>query len=150
LFAGTGNGLFYSLDDGARWTALTSDLPHAPVTWAVVQKQFRDLVVSTYGRGIYILDDITPLEQMPQKAQDVPVRLFDPRDTSRLFPNANAAITYSLKTAPKAPPKIEILDSTGAVIRKLDAPGRAGMNRAEWNFLYDPPKLVSLRTTPPE
>jgi photosystem II stability/assembly factor-like uncharacterized protein len=150
LFAGTGNGLFYSLDDGSHWTAFAAGLPHAPVTWAVVQKQFRDLVVSTYGRGIYILDDITPLEQMAQKAQDVPVRLFAPRETFRLYPNAAAAITYSLKAAPKAPPKIEILDSNGGVIRKLDAPGRAGMNRGEWNFLYDPPKLVSLRTTPPE
>jgi hypothetical protein len=151
LFAGTGNGLFYSLDDGAHWTAFTAGLPHAPVTWAIVQKQFRDLVVSTYGRGIYILDDITPLEQMAQKADDAPVRLFAPRDTFRLFPNGGAAITYSLKAAPKAPPKIEILDSTGAVVRKLEGqPGRAGMNRAEWNFLYDPPKLVSLRTTPAE
>src|SRR5215467_4596964 len=151
LFAGTGNGLFYSLDDGAHWTAFTAGLPHAPVTWAVVQKQFHDLVVSTYGRGIYVLDDITPLEQLAQKAEDVPVRLFAPRDTFRLFPNGGAAITYSLKAAPKSPPKIEILDSNGAVIRKIDsAPSRAGMDRAEWNFLYDPPKLVSLRTTPPE
>src|SRR5207302_4760409 len=100
LFAGTGNGLFYSLDDGVHWTAFTAGLPHAPVTWTVVQKQFRDLVVSTYGRGIYILDDITPLEQMAQKAEDVPVRLFAPRDTFRIFPNGGAAISYSLKAAP--------------------------------------------------
>jgi photosystem II stability/assembly factor-like uncharacterized protein len=150
LFAGTGNGLYYSLDDGAHWTAFAAGLPHSPVTWAVVQKQFGDLVVSTYGRGIYILDDITPLEQMAQKAVDVPVRLFEPRASFRLFPNGGALITYALKTAPKAPPKIEILDSSGAVIRKLDGPARAGMNRAEWNFLYDPPKLVALRTTPTE
>jgi len=150
LFAGTGNGLYYSLDDGAHWAAFAAGLPHAPVTWAVVQKQFHDLVVSTYGRGIYILDDITPLEQMAQKAADVPVRLFEPRASFRLFPNGGALITYALKTAPKAPPKIEILDSSGAVIRKLDGPARAGMNRAGWNFLYEPPKLVALRTTPTE
>src|SRR5215475_3205715 len=151
LFAGTGNGLFYSLDDGAHWTAFTAGLPHAPVTWAVVQKQFHDLVVSTYGRGIYILDDITPLEQIAQKNDDAPVRLFAPRETFRLFPNGGAAITYSLKSAAKAAPKIEILDSKGAVIRKLEGqPGRAGMNRTEWNFLYDPPKLVELRTIPAE
>jgi len=151
LFAGTGNGLFYSTDDGAHWTAFAAGLPHAPVTWAVVQKQFRDLVVSTYGRGIYILDDITPLEQLTQKADDTPVRLFAPRDAFRLFPNGGAQITYSLKAASKAPPKIEILDFAGAAVRKLDnAPGRAGMNRVPWNFLYDPPKLVALRTIPPE
>src|SRR4029077_10087145 len=50
----------------------------------------------------------------------------------------------------KNPPKIEILDSKGGVIRKLDGPGRAGMNRINWNFLYDAPKLVALRTTPAE
>ena len=43
LFAGTGNGLYYSLDDGGHWTALQAGLPHAPVTWAVVQKEFHDL-----------------------------------------------------------------------------------------------------------
>jgi photosystem II stability/assembly factor-like uncharacterized protein len=151
LFAGTGNGLFYSIDDGAHWTAFTAGLPHAPITWDAVQKQFHDLVVSTYGRGIYILDDITPLEQMAQKAADEPVRLFAPRETLRIFPNGGAAITYSLKAASKAPPKIELLDSSGVVIRKLEGlPGRAGMNRLEWNFLYDPPKLVALRTTPTE
>ena len=64
LFAGTGNSLFYSLDDGGNWTNLKNGLPSSPVSWAVVQKQFHDLVISTYGRGIYILDDITPLEQM--------------------------------------------------------------------------------------
>ena len=45
---------------------------------------------------------------------------------------------------------LRILDASGAVIRKLDAPGRAGVHRVQWNFLYDPPKLVALRTTPPE
>ncbi|HEU4981147.1 MAG TPA: hypothetical protein VFT88_00580, partial [Acidobacteriaceae bacterium] len=59
LFAGTGNALYYSLDDGGHWTHLNQGLPPSPVTWTVVQKRFHDLVVSTYGRGYYILDDIT-------------------------------------------------------------------------------------------
>ena len=42
----------------------------SPVSWAVVQKNFHDLVVSTYGRGLYILDDITPLEQMAKTHSD--------------------------------------------------------------------------------
>ncbi len=65
-----GNGLYYSLDDGGHWTALETGLPHAPVTWAVVQKDFHDLVISTYGRGLYIFDDITPLEQMAKNHSD--------------------------------------------------------------------------------
>jgi photosystem II stability/assembly factor-like uncharacterized protein len=150
LFVGTGNGLFYSLNDGGHWSALATGLPHSPVTWTVVQKKFHDLVISTYGRGLYIFDDITPLEQMAQKTLDAPVRLFEPREIFRLFPNGGALVTYSLKAAAKMPPKVEILDSKGAVIRKMDGPGRAGMNRINWNFQYDPPKLVSLRTTPAE
>ena len=63
LFAGTGHGFYYSIDDGGHWTELSAGLPHAPVSWVVVQKQFHDVVVSTYGRGLYVLDDITPLEQ---------------------------------------------------------------------------------------
>jgi photosystem II stability/assembly factor-like uncharacterized protein len=150
LFVGTGNGLFYSLNDGGHWSALATGLPHSPVTWTVVQKKFHDLVISTYGRGLYIFDDITPLEQMAQKTLDAPVRLFEPREIFRLFPNGGALVTYSLKAAAKMPPKVEILDSKGAVIRKMDGPGRAGMNRINWNFQYDPPKLVSLRTAPAE
>jgi photosystem II stability/assembly factor-like uncharacterized protein len=150
LFAGTGNGVFYSLDDGSHWTALNAELPHAPVTWAVVQKQFHDLVVSTYGRGLYILDDISPLEQMAQKASDAPIRLFEPRSTFRLYPAGRVHITYSLKSAPKAAPKIEILDAQGKVIRKLDGPKKPGMNRADWDLHYEKPKLVALRTVPTE
>ena len=150
LFAGTGNAIYYSLDDGGHWVALTAELPHAPVTWAVVQKQFHDLVISTYGRGLYILDDITPLEQLAQKASDGPVRLFEPRQTFRLFPGGRALINYSLKSAPKEAPRIEILDSNGALIRKINGPRRVGMNRAEWDLRYEAPKLVSLRTAPAE
>ena len=56
----------------------TPDFRTAPVTWAVVQKDFHDLVVSTYGRGLYILDDISPLEQMAKNHSDAAVTLFEP------------------------------------------------------------------------
>ena len=150
LFAGTGNGLYYSLDDGGHWTEFSAGLPHAPVTWSVVQKQFHDLVLSTYGRGLYVLDDISPLEQLAQKSSEDNVRLFAPRETFRFFPGGRAWITYSLKQAAKKPPKIEILDSTGAVIREIGGVGHPGMNRVSWDFRYEPPRLVALRSTPEE
>ncbi len=63
---------------GGHWTNLQAGLPHSPVSWTVVQKQSHDLVVSTYGRGIYILDDITPLEQMAKGVgSDTSVSLFN-------------------------------------------------------------------------
>jgi len=147
LFAGTGNGLYYSLDDGASWTAFDPGLPHSVVSWAVVQKQFHDLVVSTYGRGIYILDDISPLEQMAEKKSDAPIRLFESRQTFRFSRFGSAPITYSLKTVPKDHRvQIEILDEKGTVIRKMNGPAREGINRAEWDLHYDAPRLVALRT----
>jgi photosystem II stability/assembly factor-like uncharacterized protein len=158
LFAGTGNGLYYSLDDGRSWTSLSDGLPHATVSWAVVQKRFHDLVVSTYGRGIYILDDITPLEQMAQRqptASATPpaddVVFFAPRPAYRFARGANALFTFSLKEAPKKNPvTIEVLDSHNRVIRKLEITGRQGINRAAWNLRYESPRLIALRTTPPE
>jgi len=125
LFAGTGNGLYYSPDDGGHWTALQEGLPHATVSWAVVQKQFHDLVVSTYGRGIYILDDITPLEQMAQQASDAPVRLFAPRPAYRFTRSGDAFMNFSLKSAAQKPLQVEILDAAGHVIRKIETKGYA-------------------------
>src|SRR5260221_5630222 len=118
LFAGTGHGFFYSLDDGAHWTELATGLPHAPVSWVVVQKNFHDVVVSTYGRGLYVLDDITPLERGgPVHTEDV--HLFTPRPAYRWSERGRAYVDYSLKAAPRAPATLEILDADGKVVRNV-------------------------------
>lgn len=153
LFAGTGNDLFYSLDDGAHWTALDTGLPHATVSWAVVQKDFHDLVISTYGRGLYILDDITPLEQMAQMAKnhsEAADVLFEPRRTYRFSRGGHAMLNFSLKAAVKDPLQLEILDSQGKVIRTLETKGIAGLNRVQWDLRYDSPRLIALRTKAPD
>jgi len=147
LFAGTGHGFYYTLDDGVKWTALQDGLPGAPVTWVVVQKQAHDVVLSTYGRGLYILDDITPLEQPASTATDV-ARLFVPRAAYRLARSGRAQFTYSLPAA--GPLKVEIADASGAVARTMEVTGRAGLNRLSWDMRYDAPRLVALRTTPSE
>jgi photosystem II stability/assembly factor-like uncharacterized protein len=64
LYAGTENGVWFSLDDGGNWQPLQNNLPHAPVSWLVVQPQFNDLVISTYGRGFWILDDIAAIRNL--------------------------------------------------------------------------------------
>ncbi len=150
LFAGTGNGLYYSLNDGGQWTPLETGLPHAPASWAVVQKEFHDLVVSTYGRGLYILDDITPLEQMAKNHSDAAAVLFEPRPTFRFTHGGEAMLNYSLKDKPKAEVELEILDSQGKLVRKLEAKGQPGINRVKWDMRYEPPKLVALRTVAPD
>jgi photosystem II stability/assembly factor-like uncharacterized protein len=84
LFAGTENGLYVTLDDGGSWLPLQTNLPHAPVSWLTVQPHFHDLVVSTYGRGIYILDDISPLEQLNGATLASKAMLFVPPQAYRL------------------------------------------------------------------
>lgn len=155
LFAGTGNGLYYSPDDGEHWTALDNGLPHAPVTWAVVQKEFHDLVISTYGRGLYILDDITPYEELAKTRSDAPVQLLAPRNAYRFTHGGEAFIHFTLKTAPKDPSKnpleIEILDVNQQVIRRLKVnKAHAGLNRAKWDLRYEAPRVVALRANAPE
>jgi photosystem II stability/assembly factor-like uncharacterized protein len=150
LFAGTGNDLFYSLDNGGHWTALDTGLPHSPVTWAVVQKDFHDLVVSTYGRGIYILDDITPLEQMAKNHSAPAMTLFEPRQNYRFTRGGQAMLTFNVKSAPKNPVQLEILDSEGKLVRKLETKARAGMNRVPWDLRYESPRVIALRTVAPD
>jgi photosystem II stability/assembly factor-like uncharacterized protein len=150
LFAGTGHGFFYSLDDGAHWTELQAGLPRAPVTWIATQKAYHDVVVSTYGRGLYALDDVSPLEQMAAERQQSAVRLFAPRPTYRYIDGGDALLTFSLAAAPKTPVTIEILDQQGTVVRTLKPRAGAGLNRVAWDLRYDGPRLVALRATPPE
>ncbi len=78
LYAGTENGLYVSFDDGARWRPLQSKLPHAPVYWLTVEPRFHDLVVATYGRGFYILDDVTALEEWSENVRESEDHLFAP------------------------------------------------------------------------
>ena len=150
LFAGTGNGLYYSLDDGTHWTQLQNGLPPSPVTWVVVQKEFHDLVLSTYGRGLYILDDITPLEQMAQHRSAAAAVLFEPRKTYRFVHGGAALLNFSLTAAPKDPVQLEILDAQGSVVRKLEAKGLSGINRVRWDLRYESPRVVALRTVAPD
>ncbi|MCU1233509.1 MAG: hypothetical protein JWP63_1476 [Candidatus Solibacter sp.] len=153
LFVGTGNALYYTLDDGGHWKQLQTGLPAAPVSWVVVQKQAHDLVLSTYGRGMFIMEDITPLEQgVMETAADTPVTLVAPRPAYRIVRGqARAILSFTLKTVPQAPIQFEILDAKGASVRKLTpVTGHTGLNRTSWDLRYEAPPLVALRTTPPE
>jgi photosystem II stability/assembly factor-like uncharacterized protein len=152
LFAGTGNAMYYSMDEGGTWKPLQQGLPHAPVTWIVVQKNAHDVVVATYGRGLYIMDDITPLEQGVMESPATSAQLVAPRPTYRMVRGQSPAqFTFNLAAAPKGQVEFEILDASGKVIRKLPpVGGRAGLNRAFWDLRHEAPRSVALRTTPPE
>ncbi len=123
-------------------------MPHAPVSWVVVQKASHDVVISTYGRGLYVLDDITPLEQGGPTSTDA-AHLWTPRPAYRWTQRGRAVINYSLKSEPRGSVQLQVVDADGKVVRDLHPPsGRAGLNRVNWDLRYDPPRLVQLRTTP--
>ncbi len=164
LYLGTENGLYASFDDGANWIALQSNLPHSPVHWLTIQEQFNDLVVSTYGRGFWILDDITPLQQLTDDVLASNVHIFAPRPAYRFRnkarsvsqpddpgagrnPKYGASINYYLKSKPDEGVKIEVLDQDGVLVKELgSAPSDAGINRAYWDLRYEASKTPRMRT----
>jgi len=150
IFAGTGNGFFYSMNDGATWMQIKDGLPAAPVTWIEVQRQYHDVAVSTYGRGLYVLRDITRLEQQDQVDADAPAFLYAPRPGFREGRGGSAEFLYSLKAAATDPVVFEIVDASGAAVRKLAGSSRAGLNRVAWDVRHEPPAQVELRTIPPD
>ena len=149
LFAGTGHGFYFSLDDGAHWKQFKEGLPQSAVSWIVVPKLWHDVVVSTYGRGIYILKDIAPLETTGEIA-DADVVLYPPHPGYRQSRSGRADVTFSLKQASQRPARVEILDSVGKVVRTIQSPTRAGLNRVMWDMHYDAPRVVALRTAAPD
>jgi photosystem II stability/assembly factor-like uncharacterized protein len=82
LVAGTERGVYFSADDGAHWQSLRLGLPYVPVHDLTFKQG--DLIVATHGRGFYVMDDITTLEQMTDAIAASPAHLFKPRDQYRL------------------------------------------------------------------
>ncbi|MGH9417051.1 MAG: WD40/YVTN/BNR-like repeat-containing protein [Terriglobales bacterium] len=157
LFAGSAHAFYYSLDDGGHWVHFNQGLPPSPVSWINVEKRFHDVDVSTYGRGLYILPDITSLEQSGSTATPAATELFKPADIFRkargVYPTgsdpARPQFLFNLAQAPTGPAKLEILQN-GKEVRTESVNAHQGLNGASWNLLYDPPTLVQLRTTPPQ
>lgn len=165
LYVGTENGLYVSFDDGESWQPLQSNMPHAPVYWMVVQEHFNDLVIATYGRGFWILDDLTPIQQMNQTVRDSIVHLFPPRPAYRFRqstvpvtisddpsagqnPPYGAAINYYLKAAPAGNVRIRIEDAKGQTVRTLMGTKNVGLNRVMWNLEGEQTTEVRMRTSP--
>jgi photosystem II stability/assembly factor-like uncharacterized protein len=157
LFAGSARAFYYSFDDGGTWARFKDGLPPAPVSWITVEPRFHDVAVSTYGRGLYILPNITLFEQTGTAAGPAPgtTKLYEPapifREARSAFQQANRPhFQLALATAPSGPVKMEILDSGGKVLRTQMVSAKAGLNGFNWDLLLDAPKLVELRTTPPD
>jgi photosystem II stability/assembly factor-like uncharacterized protein len=164
LFLGTDLGLYVSFDDGQQWTRLKSNLPPAPVYGIAMQPQFRDLVVATYGRGIYILDDITPLREWKPAVVETPAQLFSIRPTFRFRQRENikadesfstgqnppegAAISFYLSKKSADSVSLEVRNASGQVVQKLRAKNRPGLQRVWWDLRLEDYVLPKLRTQP--
>ena len=165
LYLGTENALHASFDDGDHWQSLQLGMPHAPVYGMVIQEHFNDLVVATYGRGFFILDDLSPLQKMTTQVTASAVHLFEPRPAYRFRdiqtnyaqsddptagqnPTYGADINYWLAAAPSSTPTITILDAAGKTVRTLEGTRQQGLNRVYWDLLNEPVKPLRLRTKP--
>ncbi|HEY5492524.1 MAG TPA: hypothetical protein VIK25_15135 [Gemmatimonadaceae bacterium] len=165
LYLGTENAIYVSYDAGEQWLPLQIDLPHAPVSGIVVQEHFNDLVISTYGRGFYILDDLAPIQQMTPEVMASASHLFPPRAAYRFRtitapsstyddpttgedPQYGATINYYLKAPAAQAPKITILDAKGRTVRTLTGSNAAGINRLTWDLRDEPGAQTRLLTSP--
>ncbi len=164
LYAGIDKGIYVSYDDGDTWNRLRNNLPPAPVYWLEIQERFDDLVVGTYGRGYYILDDVSAIRNGDKLGSQV--QLFKPRDAWR-FNNKESIKTdgFSMNSGQNPPygaiinyyipekaeeAKIEIYDkSNGDLVRTLNARTGAGVNRTVWNLRYESTFRPQLRVQPP-
>ena len=155
LYAGTEFGMFISFDNGAHWQSFQLNLPQVPVT--DVKLHHQDLIVSTQGRAIWILDNVSSLHQLSQ-AKPSEITLFKPRNgyRTRVSPTVlGPVVDYYLPfIMPEKPVLIEILDSKGAVLNSYnsDAPamrGGRGSQGANESQATDPDAAPTRRASPP-
>jgi photosystem II stability/assembly factor-like uncharacterized protein len=167
LFAGTEFGIFYSALQGNNWTQLKYNIPTVAVHDIVVQPREHDLVIGTHGRGIYIIDDITPLEKLGE-ANRAGTYLFPVKAATEYNPNSSvpggvrgagatgdreysapnpafgAIMTYFIRDSlPKGgDATLAVYDAAGNRVRDLTASKKPGMHRVTWDLRTAPPYTV--------
>lgn len=166
VYLGLEDSFWLSYDDGAHWRRPELGLPTTAAYDMRVQPRWNDLIVATHGRAAWILDDLTPLQQLPQ-AEATGAMLFAPRPAYLFSTHANdeglytdygaknppngALLSFYQATAAAQRPEIEILDARGHVVRHLRGTQRvndreipvitnfAGINRVAWDLREDGP-----------
>jgi photosystem II stability/assembly factor-like uncharacterized protein len=160
LFLGTEFGLWVTLDGGQQWAEYKgNDFPSVAVRDIVIQPRDSDLVLATHGRGIWIVDDITPLRKLTPEVMAQEVAFLEGRPTqqrlmasggwmegSAAFTGANppdsALITYYQKKRHIfGKMKIEVFDDQGKLVDTLPANSRRGLTRAPWAMRLKPPRV---------
>ena len=162
ILVGHEKGAHFSADLGRSWfpLSLVSNFPTVSVDDIVVHPRDNALVLGTHGRGIWILDDMGPLEAwtaatytsdaalMPiaparQIVTNSPQAWFGTGTFFAPNPDFNAGINYFLQKAASAPVQIEISDRYGNVVRTLQGPTAAGVNHATWDLRSSAPTAAN-------
>lgn len=164
LFVGTEFGLYVSIDRGRQWARFTGELPPVSVRDMVIQPRDNDLVLATHGRGVYIIDDITPLRQITPDilADDVHILEASPVTVGAStwlqqytggdeFVGGNpvevARLAYYLKKRHMfGDMKIEVYSPEGELLRTITAGKRKGLNLVNWYMRMKPPKSAKAKT----
>lgn len=159
LFLGTEEGLYISLDNGENWARFSENLPEVAVHDLVVHATEHDLVIGTHGRGVYIIDDITPLRGVTQETIDANVAILPTRPAAMVLttqlqsfgahdsfaainpPQAATIVYYLKKRHLFGDLKIDVYDKAGRLIATLPGGKRRGLNRVEWPMRFKAPKF---------
>ena len=154
LYLGTEMGAWASWDRGSHWVSLRGELPIVPVRDIQIHPRENDLLLATHGRGLYILDDITALQQLGA-AMNTDATLFPAPSAIRWNqwnkdgnlgqktyraenPPDGAMLTYFLKAQPPTEVNVSIADKDGRVVRRMNRVlDDAGLNRVSWDLRYD-------------
>ena len=163
LFAGLEFGVYFTADGGVRWIQLTGGIPTAQARDLVIQRREKDLVVGTFGRGAFILDDYTALRDITPQALGEDARLFPLRDASMFDtlgqvqatwgdpatpnPPYGAIFTYSVGQVPAAGTTLvlTIADDTGKHVRRIELAREPGLHRVAWDLRGDIPTAGGAR-----
>ncbi|MFQ6108604.1 MAG: WD40/YVTN/BNR-like repeat-containing protein [Candidatus Aminicenantales bacterium] len=155
LFVGTEFGIFGSLDGGQTWFSLQNNLPTVAVRDIAIHPRENDLIIGTHGRGIWILDDISPFQEMSEEVLAQDAHLFSIRPTTAFFrsskhepytrpaysaknPAFGMTINAYLRTKPEEKPRIRILDANEKPVFETTLLKRGGIQRFNWNLQFVP------------
>ncbi|MCX6246018.1 MAG: glycosyl hydrolase [Bacteroidetes bacterium] len=159
LFLGTEWGLYLSVNGGESWACFKGNVPKVPVMDMTIHARDQSLVLATHGRGIMIIDDITPFRELTQEVLNEDVKFIKTKDyviRENSFtqewngddefigqvPQESAPILYYLKKRHLfGDIYIEIFDADGKSIKKLPAGTRKGINQVNWTIRMKPPKV---------
>src|SRR4029079_4150315 len=161
LFLGTESALSVSLDAGKCWKPFMQGLPTVRIDDIIIHPRERDLIAGTHGRSIWIVDDISPLEQLTDQTMTQEAVVFDVRPATAFIsdiqkqitvggqknfrgqnPDPGTSINYWLKGNANTV-RIEVSDITGRPVRTFDAPKTSGLNRVRWDLRANAPQRAN-------